>query len=125
MSKYRNLGQAIEVSIEPWGYEKCSVIAFYNYDYDLSKYLVTMYFVHRDEQGQPDALVPVTRQMEDGSVQYTQPLSGEKGTIRSNICRVIQYMCKNKLIENFIYYGIDMADLFATEGGDVPEECCQ
>lgn len=123
MSKYRNLGQAIEVSLEPWGYERSYVAAFYNYDYDMGKYLITMYCIRKDLEGQLEAIAPVTRQMEDGSVQYTQPLSGEKGTIRSNICRVIQHMCKTKIIEKYLPDGEDLPEY--NEGGDISEECDQ
>lgn len=123
MSKYRNLGQAIEVSLEPWGHERSYVTAFYNYDYDMGKYLITMYCIRKDLEGQLEAISPVTRQMEDGSVQYTQPLSGEKGTIRSNICRVIQHMCKTKIIEKYLPDGEDLPEY--NEGGDISEECDQ
>lgn len=102
MGRYRNLGQAIEVSLHTYGFDGYYMVAFYNFNMDEEKYYVTMYCIGKNEDGELIAIAPVTRQLSDGTLEYTQPLSGSKGTIRSNICRVIDQMCKMHLVEKFI-----------------------
>lgn len=100
--KYANLGQAIEVSLAKHGHNGCYIVAFYDYDYDEQVYMVSMYCVSKDNEGWITSLTPVTRELEDGYYEIKQPLSGTKGTIRANICQVIDYMCENGLMDEFI-----------------------
>ena len=117
MSRYRNLGQVIEVSLEPWGFDGWSVLALYNYNHNIEKYMVTMYCLYRNEYDFPSTIVPVF-QIKDNEPVFTQELEGERGTIRSNICRVINYMCKKHIIDDFISCNCQ-------EEYDPEEECCE
>lgn len=93
MTKYKNLGQLITMDISAYGHEGISVDALYNFDEEAGKYLVTMFALKRDEEGNIQWLAPI---------QKPQHISSTRGTIRSDIQRIIEYMCAKNIISNYI-----------------------
>lgn len=106
MGKFKSLGQAMEIPLTPYGYgEGTAVVAFYR-KVGLSeeadeKYAVTMYCIIKDKDGWLMGITPVVRTVEN-RIEHTQTMHSTKGMIRSNICRVVDYMCRKHIIDRSI-----------------------
>lgn len=82
MYKYKDDGYSITVDLPKTKY---SVECKYQYDKNEDKYLVSMWLKHNDTDDRFKLLKPEAQEID------TQYVSGDRLTIRSNLCRIVEY----------------------------------
>jgi len=99
MLRYKNKGYAIEIALpEEHGYKDYSIECTYRFDKKKEKYLLSMYLKGNgiDEKFKIDS--------QEIDTQY---ISGTRGTIRQNICLIVEQAAStgffDKYIQNFEY----------------------
>lgn len=97
MKKYVYRGQMIEIDLAGYGYDGYFAEVLYQCNDAIGKSLVTMFVITKDDDGDPSLLIPV---------QKSQYMTGGRNEIRGNIVRVVEHMCKTKVMDNYLPDGV-------------------
>lgn len=93
MKKYAYKGQMIEVDLAQFGYDGIYAEVLYQCEDEVGKSLITMFLIQKDENGDPSNVT---------LVQKSQYITGDRTEVRGNIVRLVEYMCREKIIEKYI-----------------------
>lgn len=93
MKKYTYKGQMIEVDLAQFGYDGIYAEVLYQCEDEVGKSLITMFLIRKDENGDPSGIT---------LVQKSQYITGDRTEVRGNIVRLVEYMCREKIIESYI-----------------------
>jgi hypothetical protein len=83
----------IEVDLTQFGYDGIYAEVLYQCDDEVGKSLITMFLIRKDENGDPSDIT---------LVQKSQYITGDRTEVRGNIVRLVEYMCREKIIESYI-----------------------
>lgn len=94
MLKYKNKGYLISIDLpESYGYNGYSVECAYWYDKTCGKYLLSMWLKHNSIGGK--------YRIESQEID-TQYISSKKGTIKKNICALVEQLCLGDFFDRYI-----------------------
>ena len=93
MKKYTYKGQMIEVNLTQFGYDGVYAEVLYQCEDEVGKSLITMFVVEKNDDGDPSNVT---------LVQKSQYITGDRTEVRGNIVRLVEYMCREKIIEKYI-----------------------
>ena len=115
---YHNSGQCITIPLSQFcsdeKYYGYSISCIYKFNKELEKYMVSMWLMRNDVRDK----FRIQNQKID-----TQPLSGDKYTIRDNICKVVRYAMQHHYFDNYIdsyeytYKCFNIGDELTSKGG--------
>lgn len=90
-------GQMIEIGLGQFGYRGYFAEVLYQCDDKTGKSLVTMFLVKKDKDGEPTVFIPV---------QKSQYITSDRSDIKSNIMRIVEYMCRTRRINSYLPEGV-------------------